>query len=137
MPRWAAMTRATSRNDNPKCDGDCRSDRRYTIAIAMVKRSRLVTVETYGPTLGSRLPGPLGLTILMLLVLAAGCGVAVNRDATNSSLAAPMPLAPQSTATIPTTTTSTTTATPTTTTTVPCLLPSTPGTANTIPVNEV
>jgi hypothetical protein len=92
----------------------------------MVKRARLVKVKTLGRTQGPPLGGAFGATTLLLLVLAAGCGVGVNRVATNSPPAPTATVAPEP----PTTDVATTT-------TAPCLLPSTPGTANTIPVNEV
>jgi hypothetical protein len=89
----------------------------------MVKRAK-----TLGRREDPRLGRGSGAAILLLLALTAGCGVGVNRVATNSPPPSTTTVSPEPAATV---------VASTTTTTAPCLLPSTPGTANTIPVNRV
>jgi len=96
----------------------------------MWKTSRLVTAQNPAMTQDSPRWRAVGLTIGVLLTL-AGCGVDVTHSA---SPGLPDSTVSGSTAPIASTPTSSTS---TTTTTLPCLLPSTPGTADTIPVNQV
>jgi hypothetical protein len=105
----------------------------------MLRHARLNVLGTLDRRESPWFPIGLGVATIILVGVAAGCGTQVSRSATSTpppSEAAPTAAA--STATSSATSTTTAAVVPSTTsTTTRCALSRTPGTANTVPVNEV
>jgi hypothetical protein len=104
----------------------------------MLRRARLNVVATLDRRASPWLRLGLGVATIVLVGVAAGCGTQVSRSVTSTP--PPSEAAPTVTSTAPPPAASTTTAVvipSTTSTTTRCGLSRTPGTANTVPVNQV